>query len=202
MSFVVSPSSHSDVAGSVTDLPSAAIVPSTAVGDPATLGGVVITGMNSSTVRMVTMSVFEPLMVGPELVAGGDARQVQRDVDVVGHQAERQGGSRRSRPGERRHAAAGRHRDPLGADDPAGHHQIPDQLVGAGAQVLVRVAQLRRRVVDRQAVPEGRQRRPRDQQHDRVDDQHLGEREAVFARHVVHAVGPVYEYAEMNDVSV
>ena len=48
-------------------------------------------------------------------------------------------------------AGAVRDRDALGADDAARLHDVAHHLVHAGAQVLVRVGQLRRRIVDRSA---------------------------------------------------
>src|ERR1700730_783783 len=64
VSFTVSPISQTEVAGSVTERPFAAIVPSFVAAVPVR-GGVWIIGMNSSTVRIVTMSVDDPMMLGP-----------------------------------------------------------------------------------------------------------------------------------------
>ena len=129
---------------------------SVAVGAAATIGGVVMVGMNSSTVMIVTMSVADPAMLGPS------ANPVERLGRFSVVSASTMRGNVRVVPGgpgavERDHAGAGRHRDPLGADDAAGHHQVPDELVRPRPQILVRVRQLRRRVVDRQRIPEGGQ---------------------------------------------
>ena len=57
--------SQGEFAASVTDSPSAAIVPSVFALTDGAGGGVLITGMNSSTVMIVTMSVVEFSTSGP-----------------------------------------------------------------------------------------------------------------------------------------
>jgi hypothetical protein len=65
VSLLASPTSHGEIAGSATDAASGAIIPSSGPGEAGTTGGVVSVGMNSSTVRLVTESVCDPLMIGP-----------------------------------------------------------------------------------------------------------------------------------------
>src|SRR5882672_9199601 len=80
----------------------------------------------------------------PEVVTGRDAQQLKRRVAVV-DQVERE--IRRPRPRER-DAGTGRHGNPLGPDDAPRHQEVSDQLIGPGAQGLVGLGALRRRIVD------------------------------------------------------
>src|SRR5215510_4223080 len=65
VSLTESATSHGDAACSVTLVPSADSVPSIVGAIDGDGGGVVMNGVNSSMVRMVTTSVCDPLIVGP-----------------------------------------------------------------------------------------------------------------------------------------
>src|SRR5215475_10757088 len=65
VSFVVSATSQGELTFRVTFVPSADSVPSINAFTDGDGGGVVMNGLNSSMVRIVTTSVGDPLIVGP-----------------------------------------------------------------------------------------------------------------------------------------
>ncbi len=135
-----------------------------------------------------------------ERVSRRDGRQHDRAVVGIRHEGKIKRRPRRSGPLNRQRTGAARRRNAAVRDDAARHHDVARDLVRAGAQVLVRVAELLRGVVDVQRVGERRHRRARHEQHHGAGHQHLGNREPVFTGQ--HGHFPLGERRDVRDQHV